>query len=187
MAEPDRAGFGSVVISAAVEMNINGSVTVDYAPAGFSWKLTCPAGSLLEGGPEQTREPPFAVESQRSHVGRRVLIVEDEPIIASDMASTLAAAGFDVVGPAGDVARALALIERPGCDAAVLDVNLRSGTSEFLARKLASARTPFVVVTGYSIAQLPHAFQGAPLLTKSLKQHALEATVKECIEGASAR
>ena len=55
----------------------------------------------------------------------RVLVVEDEAIVAIDIADQLTEAGFLVVGPAPSVAKALKLIEDVGCDVAVLDVNLQ--------------------------------------------------------------
>ena len=55
----------------------------------------------------------------------RVLVVEDEALIAIDIAQNLTDAGFEVVGPATSVARALRLIGEEGCDVGVLDFNLR--------------------------------------------------------------
>ena len=66
----------------------------------------------------------------------RVLVVEDEAIVAIDIADQLTEAGFLVVGPAPSVAKALKLIEDVGCDVAVLDVNLRDETAEPVAREL---------------------------------------------------
>jgi DNA-binding NarL/FixJ family response regulator len=66
----------------------------------------------------------------------RVLVVEDEAIVAIDIADQLIEAGYLVVGPAPSVAKALKLIEEVGCDVAVLDVNLRDETSEPVAREL---------------------------------------------------
>jgi len=60
----------------------------------------------------------------------RVLVVEDEAIIAIDIAEQLSRAGFQVVGPAPSVAKALKLIADVGCDVAVLDLNLRDETAE---------------------------------------------------------
>jgi DNA-binding response OmpR family regulator len=96
----------------------------------------------------------------------RVLIVEDEPLLAFDIAHHLEEAGFDVLGPAASVARALGIIENGGCDIAVLDVNLGRETAEPVATELTRIGTPFVVLSGYSASQHPPAFQCAPSLTK---------------------
>ena len=84
----------------------------------------------------------------------RVLVVEDEAIVAIDIADQLTEAGFEVVGPAPSVAKALKLIEHVGCDIAVLDVNLRDETAEPVARELRLRRTPFLFLSAVSRDQL---------------------------------
>ena len=66
-------------------------------------------------------------------LGLRVLLVEDEPIIALGSLSTLAEAGAEVVGPAYTVAQALALIENRQIDAAILDYRLEAETASRVA------------------------------------------------------
>ncbi len=96
----------------------------------------------------------------------RILIVEDNALVAIDLAQTLEAAGFEVIGPAMTCARGLAMLNDPGCDAAILDINLRGETSEAIADELKAKAIPFLTMTGYSLAQQPPAFDGAPALTK---------------------
>ena len=102
-------------------------------------------------------------------------------MIALEIAKVLTDAGFEVVGPAGSVIPALALIEKQGCDAAVLDVNLGDETSEAVAKKLRAARTPFITLSGYSRLQHPPVFAGAPALFKPLRSELLVAELKRCI------
>src|SRR5205809_525198 len=96
----------------------------------------------------------------------RVLLVEDEILVALDIAQQITDAGFEVVGPSTSVAKALKLIVERGCDVAVLDVNLGHETAEPVAQRLRARGTPFVVLTGYSSAQLPSGFEGALVLSK---------------------
>lgn len=96
----------------------------------------------------------------------RVLVVEDEPLIALDLVDMLTEGGFQVVGPVSLVAEALHLIRSEGCDAAVLDVNLGRETAEPIAICLRERGTPFLVLSGYSRAQHPTGFDGAPSLAK---------------------
>jgi DNA-binding response OmpR family regulator len=97
----------------------------------------------------------------------RVLVVEDEALIALDIARQLTAAGFQVVGPAISVSRALGLIAEHGCDIALLDVNLGNReTSEPVARALRARGTPFIVLSGYAREHHPPGLQGAPVLSK---------------------
>jgi DNA-binding response OmpR family regulator len=114
----------------------------------------------------------------------RVLIVEDEFFIALDIGQQLADAGFEVVGPAPSVAKALSLATEPGCDVAILDVNLGSETSEPVAQRLRESDKPFVVLSGYSDTRLPW-FGGAPVLSKPLRMQDLIAALRGCIDGPS--
>jgi DNA-binding response OmpR family regulator len=117
-------------------------------------------------------------------MGSRVLIVEDEFFIALDMGQQLADAGFEVVGPAPSVAKALSLVAEQGCDVAVLDVNLGGETSEQVARKLKEAEKPFVVLSGYSTDNKLPWFGSAPVLSKPLRMNELVDTLHRCVDAA---
>src|SRR5215467_6030165 len=99
----------------------------------------------------------------------RVLVVEDEFMIGLDIGQQLANAGFEVVGPAPSVAKALSLVAEQGCDVAVLDVNLGGETSEPVARKLQESDKPFVVLSGYSADNKQPWFGNATVLSKPLR------------------
>lgn len=101
-------------------------------------------------------------------MGGRILIVEDDPFIAMDLAEQLQQRGFEVIGPHANVAAALTSFETSGCDAAVLDINLGSETSEAVAERLTASDVPFVVLSGYSATQRPTAYAGAPAFDKPL-------------------
>lgn len=111
---------------------------------------------------------PDAVRSGRL-AGMRVLIVEDEMLLALDYESILEREGATVLGPAPDEGQALALFEHERPDAAILDLNLGGARPATLAEKLAGAGVPFVLVTGYGARQVPEAvFRDAPRLDKPL-------------------
>jgi len=112
----------------------------------------------------------------------RILIVEDNALLALDLARTIQTAGFDVTGPALTAASALNLIEREGCDAAVLDVNLGNETSEGVALELRKLNTPFLVVSACFSDQLPGALRDAPVFTKPLLPNLLIAGIVSCIQ-----
>jgi DNA-binding response OmpR family regulator len=96
----------------------------------------------------------------------RVLVVEDEPFVAMDIAAILSNAGWKVVGPAGSVRRALKLIEEQPCEAAILDANLNGESAAPIAETLQSRGIPFMVLSGYATEQLPGPLSGAPFLSK---------------------
>src|SRR5215470_10682057 len=117
-------------------------------------------------------------------MGSRVLIVEDEFFIALDIGQRLADAGFDVVGPAPSVAKALSLIDEEGCDVAVLDVNLGGETSEPVARRLRESAKPFIVLSGYATDNKLPWFGSATVLSKPLRMDDLVAALRGCIDAA---
>ena len=107
----------------------------------------------------------------------RVLIVEDDYMIAMDTETLLADAGCEVVGIAGTVPEALRMIAEIGCDGVLLDVNLHHVSSEPVAVELRRRGIPFVVLSGYRKEQETGAYSGAPHLTKPCKAPVLVAAV----------
>lgn len=112
---------------------------------------------------------------------RRVLVVEDDPLLALDLADELSRAGLDVLGPATTVARALDLIKEGACDAAVLDVHLGLELSTLVAQRLQALRVPFVVLTGYSSEQLSPEFGRAAVMSKPARAEELLSALQDCM------
>jgi PAS domain S-box-containing protein len=188
---PNRLGFGSSVTTQMLEFGLGGEVSTTYARDGLRWHLRCPADTILASGslPIVSRSLVNAAANSNDFPkkrGRRVLVVEDEPLMAAEIASILREAGCEVVGPTGGVQQALALLREHACDIAVLDVHLRGETSEPIAAALLASDTPFLVVSGYSREQLPKVFQGAPLIGKPLRKAELGGHVERCLSGDSA-
>jgi CheY-like chemotaxis protein len=82
--------------------------------------------------------------------GRRILVVEDEAILAWALQDMLTGYGYEVVGPAARVSQALDLIGREAVDAAVLDVNLNGQKCYPIADALVARGVPFLFSTAYS-------------------------------------
>jgi CheY-like chemotaxis protein len=105
----------------------------------------------------------------------RVLLVEDEALVAMMMEDLLQDLGCELAGSFSDLAAAQAWLaaDRAGLDGALLDVNLGGGEMVFpLARMLRARRVPFAFATGY--AELPDPdFPEAPMLRKPVDQDAL--------------
>jgi ActR/RegA family two-component response regulator len=80
----------------------------------------------------------------------RVLIVEDQYLLAADMADALTDAGFEVVGPAGTLDDAFILADSGHIDVAVVDCDLRGKAVTPLVHALSARGVPTVMVTGYS-------------------------------------
>lgn len=82
-------------------------------------------------------------------LGRRILIVDDESLIALHAEDLLTELGAIPVGPASTIEQAFAFINRGEFDAVLLDANLHGQSSQPIARRLAEDGIPFVIVTGY--------------------------------------
>lgn len=107
--------------------------------------------------------------------GRHVLVVEDDYMIAVDLARSLEDLGVTVVGPVGSVVDALALVRGASAlDAAVLDVNLGHGEKVYpVADALRARGVPFVFATGYDHWIIPNAYADAPRFEKPVDTRAL--------------
>ena len=97
--------------------------------------------------------------------GRRVMIVEDEMLVAMELEDLLVEQGCAVVGPVPSPARALALLAEDLPDVAILDVNLNGQTAQPVAAALSAQGVPFVLATGYSQSLQPE-LKDAPRLDK---------------------
>lgn len=106
----------------------------------------------------------------------RVLLVEDDPIIALDLRQTLEAAGATVIGPAHDVAAATALMQNNPFDLAVLDHLIVGGDSLPVADELARRGLRFLFHTSHR-GLLPQKFPHAPVIDKPSRSGELVAAV----------
>jgi CheY-like chemotaxis protein len=119
--------------------------------------------------------------------GRRILVVEDEYLLATDLAQTLEEFGAVVVGPAATVARALTLVAAEArLDGAVLDLNLGGERSYPVADALVARGVPFVFVTGYDGWVVPAAHAQAPRCEKPFDPAALVRALSGHIDRPSA-
>ena len=112
--------------------------------------------------------------------GKRILLVEDEPIVAMMATDMIEEFGATVVGPAMTLATALRLAETAEVDAAVLDINLNGARSDPAAEALARRQVPFVYATGCG-ARGARAASAAPVLDKPYTQEALKDALIDAI------
>ena len=107
----------------------------------------------------------------------RVLVVEDEILIALELRDELVDAGARVVGPAMSVAEALRLIDREKPTAAILDVWLGSEDSLKVAQRLEAVGVPFILHTGHFTDGLPRDWPQVPIIKKPASRQALLAAL----------
>lgn len=115
--------------------------------------------------------------SNDSLTGLRILLVEDEAMIAMLVEDMIIDSGATVVGPAGGVKEALVAIAEQPIDGALLDVNLGGEQSFEVAEALTARKIPFVFVTGYGCAGVRDRYPDAPTLQKPFVTSDLEETL----------
>lgn len=99
----------------------------------------------------------------------RILIVEDEYLLAHSWAAALVSAGHGVAGTAASVPQALRLMEAERPDAAILDANIRGGDAEQVAAELTRHGIRYLVVSGYAEDALVGSLRGQPFLKKPVR------------------
>jgi len=104
-----------------------------------------------------------------SLAGRRILVVEDEPLVAMLIEELVAEDGGIVVGPAPTLLAAEALIAADKLDGALLDVNVCGREVYPLAEALARDGVPFVFVTGYGAQGHPPQYRQHPTIQKPFR------------------
>lgn len=179
---PTSRGFGSTLIEATVAGQLKGEVERDWSRFGLRAVITIHATMLqpyvapshLVSAPPAAVAVPAARNAMR---GCRVLLAEDETLIALELRGIIEELGCELIGPARTPEEATTLIARSGpIDAAVLDVNLGGRQIFPVADLLRQQGVPIVFTTGYS--NLPtEQTQGAPVLRKPLARGELVAAL----------
>ena len=172
---PTRQGFGATLIANAGRQ-VGATIAQDWRAEGLVCEIALDRGAAPyfgvpprpaagDGTPHDDR----TADEIRSLAGQRVLIVEDEALVAMELAQILTAAGAQVIGPTGDIDDALALVEAGGVDRALLDINLAGRPVAPVASALTLKAIPFVYLTGYQEADV----EGGPVLRKPASAAAL--------------
>jgi len=185
---PTTPGFGTTLIEQSLHAH-GGEAWVRYAGNGVICEIRLPLPAMPRrqpGAPLLDPQPASAWGNGGSarmaaldH--RRVLVIEDEPVVAMDVMAILQEAGCTVLGPAGTVTEARRLIEAADFDVAFLDANLSGQPVDELAAALTARNTPFAFVTGYGQEGLPEAFRKAPVLSKPFSPQQLIETASALV------
>ena len=178
---PLTKGYGSEVISASIERQLDGAVTFDWGRDGLHCTLSVPLDGKLKpaerangGQPTPLREQAVAVP--QILVGNRLLLVEDEALVAMALKDMLTELGFEVVGAFNKVTEALAVVTNQDVNAAVLDVNLGGELIYPVADSLVAKGVPFVFITGYGAEAIDGRFASYRVLQKPIQRQMLQNT-----------
>lgn len=108
--------------------------------------------------------------------GLRVLVVEDEPVVAMYLEDLLEGLGCETIGPASRLADGLALAEGNGFDVAILDINLGGERSTPIAEALRTRGVPFAFASGYGAP--PEGFgDEVPMIEKPYREAQIAAAL----------
>ncbi len=181
---PTTLGFGSVLIERSLQAH-GGTAIMSFAEHGVSCAISLPLPDHAEtmNRPQLTPGRPFRPETRplptRSGLaGRRILVVEDEALIAMELVDYLTEAGCEIVGPAQSLDEARKLIEEASFDGALLDGNLAGNPVDDLALALTRKGAPFVFVTGYGREALPVPFRDGAIIEKPFSREQVLAALE---------
>jgi PAS domain S-box-containing protein len=175
--QTEPGGFGIRVIRASVESQLGGTVDFDWRQEGLQCAISIPHHV------EPERHADSEVQVQKSGINRvdpievgprkRILLVEDESLIALMMEQTLRDLELDVLGPFGTVDETLKAIARERVDAGILDINLGGEMAYPIAHLLRAQNVPFVFMTGYGAETIAAPFSEVRVFHKPLERDML--------------
>jgi light-regulated signal transduction histidine kinase (bacteriophytochrome) len=163
---PTRRGFGSTIIEHSIPHDLNGEVDLDYRPEGFQARIRIPGRYVTTEGVAVSKIQARRVETP-VRAPERMLVLEDNMIIALDLEDMLMRLGVEHITLASNVDQALAALAEETPPFAILDVNLGAETSFPVAEALQDAGVPFAFGTGFGdSAAFPERFRDVPVLQK---------------------
>ncbi len=184
---PERQGFGSALVEATLSGDLRGDAVFDWQPEGLRATLHFPlsrAVHWVDPSGSTTPVAPQAPDSPRPLSGKRVLLIEDEPLIGLHAQNCLEAAGCDVVGPVARIEPAMAAAREASFDFAILDINLAGQMTFGVADLLLARGQPFTFCSGYAAAaDIPERFRHIPILRKPLNETVLIDAVAQLDQG----
>jgi PAS domain S-box-containing protein len=159
--------FGTTLIEQSAKSE-GGEAIMDLEDGGVVWRFRLPLHRVTKQfhptTPALLRTPQG--ELVQSLRGLRVLVIEDEPLVAMELAAIIQDAGAEAAGPVSSCEAALQKVSAGGFDLAILDGNLLGEPVDDIAAALTRAKVPFLFISGYGRESLPRAYALAPLVGK---------------------
>jgi PAS domain S-box-containing protein len=173
---PDTQGYGTKVIRASLEQ-LGGRAVFDWHSTGLRCALSLPHDDkvkLSNGG----RGPTHTADDSGSRfklgsIGNRVLLVEDESMVAMMVEQVLTELGLCVVGPYGTIDDALQAVRESPVDAAILDINLGGQSVYPLVDFLTTRGVPTAFISGYGVESVDRRYGHIPLMQKPIDRQVL--------------
>ncbi len=169
---PTERGFGTKVITASIESQLDGEALFDWREEGLRCTLSIPMGERAKS--DTAPAPGSRDEAEQASARTCVLLVEDEALVGMMLRDVLTGLGVSVIGPVGKAADAVAVAQDCDIEAAILDVNLGGELVYPVADVLAARGVPFVFATGYGAESIDQQFRHVPVLEKPIEREKLE-------------
>ena len=180
---PVRTGFGTQIINASLDKAKGDKAVFSWHPKGLRCTLVIHCGAVAE---QVAQQPAASSAGEPAGDRRRILVVEDEPLVAMLTCEHLERLGYAVVGPMSDFEQARSAIASEAIDMAVLDVNLAGKPVYPIAAQLRARGIPFIFLTGFSGESIDRDFGDAGVVSKPIDQNALAAAVVQAMPRAAA-
>ena len=132
-------------------------------------------GDFMDGDEGQSGSAPAPLE------GRRILVIEDSPVVAAACEDMLRDMGCVPVGPAINMAAALQLAADEQVEAAVVDINIRGGKVFPVLRVLGDRGIPFLLASGYADWSMPEEWRDRPRLAKPYSPNLLRQSLLDLL------
>jgi PAS domain S-box-containing protein len=181
---PKREGFGTKLLNQVSGRQLNADLRFDWDPGGLTVEIRLPAEIFSNSEHNKALKS----DSDESVEGladpgreRKILLVEDEELVALELSTELSRLGWAIVGPAATLTEAQSLLSK-NFDAAVLDVNLRGRSVYPVAEALEERHVPFVFCTGYEMADPDGRFPGVPVIRKPVHPGAVSAALADLLK-----
>jgi len=167
------------MISASIERQLAGEAAFHWRPEGLHCSLCVPRGDSIEPLAHRTGAHWTAGEDRTAlplqlETGNRVLVVEDEILVAMMMKDILTELGFSVIGPFSRLAEAMVAAVHDDIDAGIIDVNLGGEFVYPVADVLVAREIPFVFITGYGVESIDSRFGYVPIVKKPVQRQVLQ-------------
>lgn len=182
---PQQTGFGTKIITSSIERQLEGVATFDWRPEGLFCQLRVPRRPSAESSADVVIPLP-ATATPRKLPGARIMIVEDEALVAMILEDQLEDLGITVAATCASVPEAMRAIDTSAPQAAILDVNLRGQLVYPVADRLIDRGIPFVFVTGYGRESIDRRYSFVKVLEKPVERQALEGLFATAPEVSSA-
>jgi len=179
-AEATSEGFGTKLMTMVLRQ-LNGEIEFHWSKEGVRVTARVPKVHCRPDGKTQASS---ASEVDIAPRTGRILIVEDELLVGMELANAMKTKGWEVLGPAGTVEEAFALLsDRQPPDAAVLDINLNGQMVYPVADLLRSRNIPYIFCTGYETPDEDQRYSHVKIVHKPTNLPILIAEVQQLLGG----